>query len=1189
MASMAVGVTRLASAMQAMNNVSTADFTRLTKNIEKLASIRSADINKAAAAVGKITNSISSLSSSNANEGAKQMAELASGIAKLGYKSSTQAIENIPRLARAMRELMSTLSTAPRVSQNLIDMTNALARLSRTGASSGRAASSLSGLLNGYSRSSNTAKKHTFSLASAIGKLYATYWLLFRAIGKVKDSINLASELTEVQNVVDTTFGKYSALVEEMSKTSIADFGMSELTVKQVASRFQAMGTAMGFTQGKMAEMSIDLTKLTADMASFYNVEQKDVAEDLASVFTGETRPLRSYGLDLTEATLKEWALTQGLNANISAMSQAEKAMLRYKYVMANTSAAQGDFAKTSGTWANQIRILAQNFQALGSIIGNVLINVFKPLISGLNSVMSAVISAVETIANALGAIFGWTLQISPAGSLGDMTEGLDSVGDSAGGAADNLGGAADKAKELKKALLGFDEIEKLPDTSDTSGGSGGGGGGGGAGAGAGGATAAIVPTESLFEKYKSDIKTLEQLGEHISDSLTKAMNNIKWSKIYGKAINFGTGLASFLNGLISPELFGATAEAIANSLNTALFALNSFGDTFEWDEFGLSMATSVEGFFKGFKWNLAADTFNTLADGILTTILTAAENTDWPYLGGRIAVFISEINWENLFWKLGQVIWEVINGLIETASTVFDGEGIEHKIAGVILGLKFLGLGAAFGSNVWRVITRSILGKGVTDLATKTIGTHIGKKIAESITTNAVGEVATKKGLGASLVGLAKGALSKAGAALSGASGLANQLLQAAGGITSPLGVLFDKEIRQTAINNLKDALSGNVESYTVNRYLAKQGKKSGSTTHVGASGEEHGGHGGSFTVNVDANTKPAEKRVNILGNQLERSSLKTAIEAMADKKKSIKPLEKFFTKNPVSVKTKVGTTEKEIQKQIDKFEDLELKTDVKTTTTAPVVQSWLMQKYKDLFISIGAKINTPGSTIQNDAQSKLKGFKLLFDATANVTGKTIDSKFNTTLPGMQAEVTGKKFGGAFSYLIQGMTAVLKGRSFSNTFSWQIGGMTALIEKLKKANGLTLPLAGALSVVGSAIKMVFSADGGVFTSNGKMPITAYAGGGLPDMGQVFVARESGPELVGRLGGHTAVMNNNQIVSSVSAGVYQAVAAAMSLNQNNGSTEVHVHLEGDAAGVFKLVKTMNDNIVISTGQPALLT
>ena len=124
---------------------------------------------------------------------------------------------------------------------------------------------------------------------------------------------------------------------------------MSELTVKDISSRYQAMGKAMGFANDEMSDMSIKLTELAADMASFYNVEQKDVAEDLESIFTGQTRPLRTYGMDLTQATLQEWALKNGIDENMQSMSQAEKTMLRYQYVMAQSAIAQGDFARTSG------------------------------------------------------------------------------------------------------------------------------------------------------------------------------------------------------------------------------------------------------------------------------------------------------------------------------------------------------------------------------------------------------------------------------------------------------------------------------------------------------------------------------------------------------------------------------------------------------------------------------------------------------------------------------------------------------------------------------------------------------------------------------------------------------------------------------------------------------------------------
>ena len=308
---LANGVNRLANSMQGMNNVKTADFTRIAAGVQKLANIDTASINRAASAMTQISKAVSGIS---VNAGATtQIAELAKGIAQLGYKSSTQAIENIPKLATAMQGLMTTLSKAPTVSQNLINMTNALAKLARTGSSSGKAANSLASSLNFFSNSANRAKTSSFSLASAFGKLYASYWILFRAFGKVKEMINLSSALTEVQNVVDVTFGNMASKVEEFSKTSIQQLGMSELAFKQYASRFQAMGSAMGINPSlienansflskqtggyiglsdSMSDVSINLTKLAADMASFYNVEQSAVAEDLESIFTGMTRPL---------------------------------------------------------------------------------------------------------------------------------------------------------------------------------------------------------------------------------------------------------------------------------------------------------------------------------------------------------------------------------------------------------------------------------------------------------------------------------------------------------------------------------------------------------------------------------------------------------------------------------------------------------------------------------------------------------------------------------------------------------------------------------------------------------------------------------------------------------------------------------------------------------------------------------
>jgi hypothetical protein len=296
----------------------------------------------------QLSKGLGQLNSVSVTDTAANIASLASGISKLGYKSATQAIENIPKLAKALSQLMATLSKAPSVSQNIISMTNALAKLSAQGSNVGTAAKNVSSGLNLYSKWTTTATKNTFSFASAIGKLYATYWLVFRAFSKIGEAIDYSSQLTEVQNVVDNTFGIYSDAIEDMASNSIQQLGMSALTVKQIGSTFQAMGKAVGFAQDEMADMSTSLVALTADMASFYDVEQEDVAEDLQAIFTGQTKPLRAYGIDLTQTTLKEWALNKGLNANFDSMTQLEKVQLRYQYVMEKTALAQGDFSRTS-------------------------------------------------------------------------------------------------------------------------------------------------------------------------------------------------------------------------------------------------------------------------------------------------------------------------------------------------------------------------------------------------------------------------------------------------------------------------------------------------------------------------------------------------------------------------------------------------------------------------------------------------------------------------------------------------------------------------------------------------------------------------------------------------------------------------------------------------------------------------
>lgn len=723
--SLSNGVQNLANSMQSMKSVGTADFTRLAKNIAKMGDIDASSLGRAASSLQRFSNSLAKLDTVKVSDNAEQIGILANGIKQLGYKSSTQAIENIPKLATAMKQLMTTISGVPKVSQNLIDMTNALAKLSRTGASSGRAATSLGRALDTYTASTGRASRGTFSLAAAFGKLYATYWLLFRAFNKLGEAIDISSDLTEVQNVVDVTFGNMAYKVEEFAETSIEQFGMSELALKQYASRFQSMGTAMGIDSGlisnansflngmtsgyiglsdSMSDVSLNLTKLTADMASFYNLEQSDVAEDLESIFTGMTRPLRTYGLDLTEATLKEWAMKNGLDADIDSMTQAQKTMLRYQYVLANTGAAQGDFARTADTWANQTRILKQNFQQLASVIGGTFINALKPLVSALNAAMSHIIAFAETISNALGKIFGWKYESGSGGITTDFEDAADSASD----IADSTGTAAKNIEKMQKGIRAFDELKTISTSDSSSSGGSVSGSGASSGSASGGQW---VEQESILDSFKSDIDSLYELGEYIGNTLASAMNGINWDSVYQGARNFGTGLANFLNGLISPELFGATGRTIAGALNTAIYAALSFGETFDWHNFGESIASGINNFFSTFDFKALAQTLNTWVDGIEESIKTALKEIGWKDVLNGIGNFLKELEFDTVvaltllgtpkFLKDGVVF-------AGTAITKWVKGAFLSKIAGTKLE-ALAGIGAEMVLPITAVLTISV------------------------------------------------------------------------------------------------------------------------------------------------------------------------------------------------------------------------------------------------------------------------------------------------------------------------------------------------------------------------------------------------------------------------------------------------------------------------------------------------
>lgn len=366
-------------------------------------------------------------------------------------------------------------------------------------------------------------------------------------------------------------------------------------------------------------------------------------------------------------------------------MTQAEKTMLRYQYVLAQTTSAHGDYARTIRSWHNQIILLKENFKELGIIVGTGLIQAIKPFVMAMNAAFKAVLTFSTNVLNALGQIFGWEVETFARGSsLEDFADSLDDVssgiGDTASGADDTANGLekADKAaKKLKATVFGWDELNILngadEDSDATSGsGSGTGSGVGGLGAGGGLGDGGIGDIDYVLKKtdskFKSVIDNLYDLGKYISDSLAKVLDGINWNKVYKKAEGFGKGLAEFLNGLVQPHTFESLGRTVGNSINTVLKALNTFGYTFDFYNLGSSVALAIQ---------------------------TALESINFGWLS-------------NTAWVWGRGIADYINGLMNPEMFATVGDSIANALNAAVIGaigfssgLQGEDIGKAFGALV--------------------------------------------------------------------------------------------------------------------------------------------------------------------------------------------------------------------------------------------------------------------------------------------------------------------------------------------------------------------------------------------------------------------------------------------------------------------------------------------------------
>ncbi len=452
---------------------------------------------------------------------------------------------------------------------------------------------------------SNMLESSFNSSFKRIGKMAVAAFSVKAITDFMGSCLKLGSDLTEVQNVVDTAFPSMSNQADAFAKSAMESFGLSEIMAKKFMGTFGAMSNSFGFTEKEALEMSETLTGLAGDVASFYNLDPTEAYTKIKSVFTGETETLKDLGVVMTQAALDQYALANGYGKTTAKMSEQEKVALRYAFVQDQLSMATGDFIKTQDSWANQTRIMSLRFQSLKASLGKGFIAVFKPIIKGINWVLANLQSLADSFANMMEFLTG------SSGDSGGGNSAVQEVANDFGSATDNAGGLSDglknagssgekAAKKIQKAFAKVDTINKLSFGNDSD--SGGSGSGDGSGDGSGGSVADTVDfpeatkqasvfdgiLDGIINEFKrlagiftngfeigfgDSFKNIERIKEYIlsiGDSLTQIFTSpdvvnaaknwvdttvLALGKIVGSIASIGVTIATLLVGSVATYL----------------------------------------------------------------------------------------------------------------------------------------------------------------------------------------------------------------------------------------------------------------------------------------------------------------------------------------------------------------------------------------------------------------------------------------------------------------------------------------------------------------------------------------------------------------------------------------------------------------------------------------------------------
>lgn len=1162
----------LNGALQGMDSAATGKIDKLAASLEKLKGLGQLKISPSIAnQLGNIGTVAATLERVDFRGLEKMTAALSplNGLEKAtGLNSLMRALKKLPEVVNTLNGIDWATFTG-QIQQLSASLAPLEMRLNSVSVAYTKLPSNIRKTVTATAKIEQQNNKAANSYTNLLAKAVMAVGVMKRAVSMVSDWIVSSNQYIEDLNLFNASLGEYAGEAQKYAEQVGEILGIDPGAFMRNQGTFNTIISGFGVASEKAYLMSKNLTQLGYDISSFFNISVEDAMQKVQSGIAGELEPMRRLGYDLSVARLQEEALALGITKKVSAMTQAEKSQLRYHAIMTQVTTAQGDMARTLGAPANQLRILRAQVEQCARALGNV----FIPILNAVLPYAIALAKVVRTLANSIAGLFGFTL---PEIDYSGVSAGASAAGD----LAENLGDSNSAAKKLQKTILGFDELNVMKDKDSSS--------GAGSAGGAGGIGDIDLPTyDFLKDAVSSKIDGIVDVIQDALSEITAVISGFALAVgtilvVTGANIPVGLGLMAVgavglgativANWNTMSERLAKVLTVITSVLGGFLLALGAFlalsGVAVPLGV-GLMAAGAVAlGTAATINWKfLDGDLINALGNlsaivgGAMLAMgaLFAFTGVDVPLgiallAAGAVGLATAVgLNWDSLS--------EPVKKVISALSAIVGGGclaiGILVSVSGNLpLGIALIaagavGLASAVALN-WNALTgnvKSVITSIVTIVSGALIG--IGAILAFTmvnaplgvalIAAGAVG-LATAAGLNwKALGGMVKQVLQEIGIAVGAALMAVGAILLlcpattpigiamiAAGAVSFVSGVALNWNSIVSKIKSVFAdiaAVAGTVGKLALGVILCLTGV--GLPLGVALIRSAVGDFTSCATLDWGTMVKKVENGLGEISDSFEN-------------------FKKNLGKKLNDTKENFSTTWRDVQADTAaKWSGIEENLDA--------AWSGVSQNASITWAGMRTDISNSWGEVQNDTTvawrnvtSSLGSTWSNMQATVSTTWQTMYTTIRNQWSNVQSSTSGiwrdvtSQLLTAWRDMERNAGSSLNNlyNSFKNIWNNIKAVMADAVRNLQNMMNFQWSLPH-LAVPHFSINGTFSLKPPKVPS---IDVQWYANGGFPDSGELFMARESGPELVGRMGGGTAVANNDQIVDGISQGVAMANA-----------------------------------------------